>query len=48
MACIHYQKIWQVAWDLWDHHGKALHEKENTAVHSHQRHMDRFVTATYP
>jgi hypothetical protein len=41
------KKLWQVAWDLWDHRNKVLHEKENTVMQSHQHQLDRLVTATY-
>jgi hypothetical protein len=41
------KKLWQVAWDLWDHQNKVLHEKENSVMQSHQRQLDHLVTATY-
>jgi hypothetical protein len=41
------KKLWQVAWDLWDHHNKVLHKKENTVMQLHQCQLDRLVTFTY-
>jgi hypothetical protein len=41
------KKLWQVAWDLWDHRNKVLHESENSVMQSHQRRLDHLVTDTY-
>ena len=31
------QKLWEVAWDMWDHRNKVLHDKDNTLLSEHRQ-----------
>ena len=41
------KKLWQVAWDLWDHRNQILHEKDNAVVQQQLRQLDSNITASY-
>ena len=41
------QKMWDTAWDLWEHRNEVLHKKENLVTRSMGLHLNRRVTRVF-
>jgi hypothetical protein len=41
------QKMWDTAWDLWEHRNGVLHEKDNLVIQSMGIHLNQRVTRVY-
>jgi len=41
------QKLWDVAWDLWEHQNEVLHEKENLVTWSMGIHLNHRVSRVF-
>jgi len=41
------QKLWDTAWDLWEHHNGVLHQNENQVTKSMELHLNRRVTRVF-
>jgi hypothetical protein len=41
------QKLWDTAWDLWEHRNEVLHEKENLVTRAMGLHLNRRVTRVF-
>jgi hypothetical protein len=40
-------KLWDTAWDLWEHRNEVLHERENQVTRSMGLHLNRRVTRVF-
>jgi len=40
-------KLWNIAWDMWEHRNGILHERENLVVRAMQHHLNAKVTRVY-
>jgi hypothetical protein len=41
------QKMWDTAWDLWEHRNEALHQKENLITRTMGLHLNHRVTRAF-
>ena len=41
------KKLWDIAWDLWEHRNGVLHESENVVSNAALRHLDMKVMDTF-
>jgi hypothetical protein len=41
------QKIWDIAWDLWEHRNGILHEKENVVTRTMELHLNQRVMRVF-
>jgi hypothetical protein len=41
------KKLWDIAWDLWNHRNGILHHSENTLVEAESKKLDQHITTTY-
>jgi len=41
------KRLWQIAWDLWDHQNKVLHNQENVLHRDQEDHLNRRIHRLY-
>jgi hypothetical protein len=41
------KKLWQIAWDLWQHHNNVLHEQENDVAQKESEQLNRRIRTLF-